>query len=110
VIWRSAIAACPASGVLHLRPLKASWPKWRRIRIARRRRGRIRLQAENADSFATRQRQAGAREEREYTVTPLKGIKKELTRFVGKYESKGRVTEYDKPVFCTKAPISMAKS
>jgi hypothetical protein len=42
-------------------------------------------------------------EEREYTVTPTeKGIKKELTRFVGKYESKGRVTEYDKPGFLYK--------
>ena len=42
-------------------------------------------------------------EEREYTVTPTeKGIKKELTLFVGKYENKGRVTEYDKPGFVYK--------
>jgi len=42
-----------------------------------------------------------AREEvRDYTVTPTeKGFKKELTHFVGKYESKGRITEYDKPGF-----------
>jgi len=39
-------------------------------------------------------------EEREYTVTPTeKGFNKELTHFVGRYESKGRVTEYDKPGF-----------
>jgi hypothetical protein len=42
-------------------------------------------------------------EEREYTVTPTeKGINKELTRFVGRYESKGQVTEYGKPGFLYK--------
>lgn len=40
-----------------------------------------------------------AREERsEFTVTPTSdGTRKELTRFAGKYESKGRMVAYDKP-------------
>jgi hypothetical protein len=46
-----------------------------------------------------------AREEvRHYVVTPTeKGFKKELTHFAGKYESKGRLTEYDKPGFTYKS-------
>jgi len=45
-----------------------------------------------------------AREEhREYAVAPgVKGVKKELTRFDGKYEAKGQLISYDKPGYTYK--------
>ncbi|MBI2681021.1 MAG: hypothetical protein HYX25_08460 [Candidatus Solibacter usitatus] len=104
MIWRSAIAAA----VLCAWSVSAESPTADAI-MAKVAENQDRAQAARAE-FVYRQKmlirlqrgngKLAREEEREYRVVPTEnGIKKELTRFAGKYENKGRVTEYDKPGF-----------